>query len=107
MAPVDGLGKYLGLDKAQQVKLDRWMKVVSALRVARFAMPAFAELKLTDAQIVKVAGGAKLVDVLTANQKRVLEGNQMRGFGPGGPGGGPGFGPPGGQGGLGGPPPGQ
>ena len=107
MAPIDGLGKYLSLNKAQQVKLDRWMKVVSALRAARFAMPAFAELKLTDAQIERIAGGAKFPDILTAIQKRILESNRMLGFGPGGPGGGPGFGPRGGQGGPGGPPPGQ
>ena len=100
MVPIDGLDRYLGRNRPQQAILGRWLKVVAALRSARFAMPAFAELKLTDDQIEKLSAGKKLQDILTATQKRVLENNQMRGFGPGGPSGGPGFGP-------GGPPPNQ
>jgi hypothetical protein len=108
--PASALGDYLGLTDAQQEKLDALVKTVDALNRENFAIPAYAELKLQSDQIRKIGAGAKLADVLTAEQKRVLASRKRPAF-PGGPGGqggpggcgGPGRGGPGGPGRQGGP----
>ncbi|HLK55585.1 MAG TPA: YHYH protein [Chthonomonadaceae bacterium] len=88
--PGDVLAKYLGLNKGQADKLDRLMKAIDALRAENFALPAFAQLKLTDAQIRKIAEGGKVREVLTDEQRKVLDANPRPG--PGGPNGPPPFG---------------
>ena len=106
--PAEPLRSYLGLTKEQGRKLDLFIKVVEGFRNTRFALHALAGLKLTDSQIAKIAGGAKVESVLTSTQTKFFNENQRPAF-PGGPGGQPGgfgphgggFGPPGG-----GPPPG-
>ena len=74
--PGDMLGPYLGLDKEQKQKLDRLVKTVEALRNENFALPAFAQLKLTDDQIRKIAEGESVKDVLTPEQNRILDANR-------------------------------
>ncbi|MCW3097439.1 MAG: hypothetical protein JWL77_3057 [Chthonomonadaceae bacterium] len=118
LVPASALESYLGLTAPQKAKLDALVKTMDALNRENFAIPAFAELKLDDDQIRKIAAGAKVADVLSASQKKVLAARKRPGFpGPGGPGGpgrfgGPGQGGPGrlggpGQGGPDGPPPGE
>ena len=102
--PSDGLPQYLNLTAAQSADLTKLEKAVNALRNSRFALRAFADLKLTKGQISRLATGEKLSTVLTADQQSIVQQNQMPAFGP--PGGPQGFGPPpGGQPGFG-PPPG-
>jgi hypothetical protein len=94
--PAEPLRKYLGLTKEQNAKLDTYLKVIDAIKATRFALPEIGRLRLTNAQMDQIAGGAGVDSVLTADQKRVFDAYQRPGFN-----GSPGFGPPGG-----GPPPG-
>ena len=108
--PASALRAYLGLTGAQQERLAALVKTVDALNRESFAIHRFADLKLTDDQIRKIAAGGKLSQVLSAEQQKMLATNKRPGYGgPGGPGGGPGGpGGPGGfdgPGGPGGPPP--
>ena len=103
----------------QKKKLPTLVKALGTLRRIGFALPVTAQLKLTNTQLTKLAALGqdaspdKIEAVLTADQKQMVQENQMR-RGPGGPGG-PGGPPPGGgdgpplppggeQGGPGGPP---
>ena len=100
--PASALGSYLGLTAVQREKLEALVKTVDALNRENFAIPAYDELKLADDQIRKIAAGAKLADVLSTAQKKVLAERKRPAFpgqgGPGGPGGQGGFGGPGGPG---------
>lgn len=111
LVPASALGTYLGLTDTQKAKLEALVKTMDALSRENFTIPAFAELKLEDEQIRRIAAGAAVSSVLSATQKKVLIERKRPAFsGPGGPGGpdGPGgFGGPEGQGGPGGPPPGE
>jgi hypothetical protein len=98
--PADPLKEYLGLTKAQSEKLDMYKKTIEKLRSSTFALPQFSKLKLTDAQIKKIAAGSEPRSVLTSEQKSVWDANQRQQGGPGGFGG-PGQGGPGGFGGPG------
>jgi hypothetical protein len=93
MVPGRYLEEYLGLTGGQRKKLDALMKTIDALDKENYITPALAQLKLTDAQIQKIAAGEAVRSVLTGDQKQILDANQRRGFG--------------GPGGFGGPPPGQ
>ena len=105
--PGDYLGDYLGLTSAQKLKLERLVKTMDALSKENFVPTAFAQLKLTEEQIRKMAEGAAVKDVLTPDQQKTLDANTRRGRpgGPGGPGGGRQGGPGGPGRGRGGPPP--
>lgn len=101
--PAEPLRKYLGLSKDQNHKLDTYVKVVEAIRSTRFALPAIAQLRLTESQMTRIASGASVESVLAADQMKTFRANQRPpfpggpGFGPGGPGGPdgrPGGGPP-------------
>lgn len=79
MVPIDALADYLGLNEAQKIKLEKFKKVVEALNKENFAPHAMAQLKLTDAQIDRIAKGEAVRKVLTESQIQVLDSNQRRG----------------------------
>ncbi|MCW3098953.1 MAG: hypothetical protein JWL77_4571 [Chthonomonadaceae bacterium] len=106
--PGDYLGQYLGLTGAQQQKLTNLMKTMDALSKENFVPSAFAQLRLTEDEMRKIAAGGTLAEVLTADQQQTLNANKRPGRrsglgGPGGQGGPGGFGGPGGAGNQGGP----
>jgi P pilus assembly/Cpx signaling pathway, periplasmic inhibitor/zinc-resistance associated protein len=96
------------LTAGQKAKLPPLMKAFGALRTERISPNGIAQMKLTEAQLAKLAAlgerpeRGKVASILTAEQKEIADLNRQQ-FGPGGPGG-PGFGPggPGGRGGRGG-----
>ncbi len=101
MVPAESIRKYLSLTVEQNKKLDMFIKASDALRMAHFPLPMMDKLRLTDAQIDKVASGTRILSVLNDMQLKTFRDAIRMGPGGGfsGPGGG---GPPGGFGGPGG-----
>ncbi len=79
LVPGGMLGAYLELSKAQKEKLRRLTVVVDRLRQDGFHLGAFEALRLTAAQIDRLAAGERTGDVLTAEQQTVLTSNRRPG----------------------------